>query len=183
MVRIPIIGKKKEEKPEEVVTVRIERHGEKPKTVPAKIIKPDVFIDEDALQAGLQGKRDGGQFQESKSKGIKKNTNERWDAERLRGMLLNTENRDIQRMLTVVRKHEFTPICCAETFDTIATLGEDRDPREQSFVKLFLRTRDLRAPSCFPEEGDSRKEAIKMQEILANEEQAARDSMRYGGGG
>lgn len=179
MPKLPFIGKKKKPEEDSAIQITIQKKGQKPPPVEA-VIRPDIYRNEVELLEGLKGKKDG-KFQEPRSTGIKSRADERWDSERLRGLLLNTEDRDKLRLLTVTRKIEFNAIVTAETFDEIAAKGEDRNISDESFVKLFLRFRDMRAPSCFPEEGDSRKELVKMQEIMIAEEERTREVLRIGG--
>lgn len=141
-------------------------------------IKPLVYHSEDELVNISKGKL----FQEKERRdgGVQTDGTKKWDKERIRAMLIETDPEKLP-MLTVTRKGEFSAIVRATTFDEVARLGQSRDLRKSSFVSLYIHNRDVRAPSAFPEEGDSRKELMKQLEYMIAEEQTSRDMMKYGG--
>lgn len=144
------------------------------------IIKPYIVGSEDELEAAATGK--SGTFKEAhKPSGIQTKGNESWDKERMREMLFNTEPEKLP-MITVTRQGEFNSLVRATSFNDVAVLGEKRDLRTQSFISIYIRNRDIRAPSAFPKEGDSRNEIMKQLEYMIQEEQGNRESMNLGGG-
>lgn len=135
-------------------------------------IKPFV-ITRDNVPPGL--------FREVRpSSGVTVDDSRRWDKERIREMLVEADPEKLP-MLTVTRKGEFNTLVRATTFDQAARMGQTRNLRRDSFVSMYIRNRDVRAPSAFPEEGDSRKELMKQLEFMIAEEQIKRDTIRYGG--
>lgn len=154
--------------------------GKKPESKKQVEIKPFVVESDEELD-GKPGSK--GTFKESrKDGGIKTKEGESWDKERMRAALMDTDPEKLP-MITVTRKSEFAGLVAATSFNDVAVLGEKRDLRTQSFTSIYIRNRDIRAPSAFPEEGDSRKEIMKQLEYAITEENATRDSLKYGSGG
>ena len=139
---------------------RVLRQQPQPEQHHQPVIKPFVYSSNEELESVTSGKP----FQEKQhGQGIKTDGNVKWDKERIRAMLIETDSEKLP-MLTVTRKGEFSALVRAATFDEVARMGQHRDLRKDSFVSRYIHNRDVRAPSAFPEEGDSRKELMKQLE-------------------
>ena len=142
-------------------------------------IKPFVYSSTEELESISRGTL----FKEKARKdgGVQTDGAKKWDKERVRAMLIETDPEKLPT-LTVTRKGEFVALVTATTFDQVARMGQHRDLRKDSFTRMQIYNRDIRAPSAFPEEGDSRKELMKQLEIMIAEEATSRNMMRFGGG-
>jgi hypothetical protein len=143
-----------------------------------------VLKDESEVEEAIRGGNGHkGFFERRPIKGVQTTRTERYDTNKLNQMLAMDVDVEKRATFTVTPREQNLIMVIGDTFNEIATQGEDRDlsDPEHTAWGIFSRKRDMRAPSTWPEPGDNRAAIIKSLEIQSQEGESG-SFTNYGGG-